>query len=89
MHNKLVNFAQDIYQTKKFIPLHAPTFSGNASATLPQPDADVNFTVSSPTFSVVAIVGGIAIIVDDETNITLKAQSTNIDLPVLSNNLEI
>jgi aminotransferase in exopolysaccharide biosynthesis len=29
MHNKLVNFAQDIYQTKEFIPLHAPTFSGN------------------------------------------------------------
>lgn len=69
--------------------VNAPTFSGDASVTLPQPDADVNFTVSAPTFSVVAIVGGIAIIVDDETNITLQAQSTNIDLPALSNNLEI
>lgn len=29
MHNKLVNFIQDLYQTKEFIPLHAPTFSGN------------------------------------------------------------
>ncbi len=29
MHNKLVNFVQDIYQTKEFIPLHAPTFAGN------------------------------------------------------------
>lgn len=29
MHNKLVDFIQDIYQTKEFIPLHAPTFSGN------------------------------------------------------------
>lgn len=29
MHNKLVNFVQDIYQTKEFIPLHAPTFTGN------------------------------------------------------------
>jgi aminotransferase in exopolysaccharide biosynthesis len=29
MHNKLVKFVQDIYQTKEFIPLHTPTFSGN------------------------------------------------------------
>jgi len=29
MDQKLVNFVQDIYQTKAFIPLHAPTFSGN------------------------------------------------------------
>ncbi len=29
MYNKFVNFVQDIYQTKDFIPLHAPTFSGN------------------------------------------------------------
>jgi len=29
MHKKLINFAQDLYQTKEFIPLHAPTFSGN------------------------------------------------------------
>ncbi|HBY86095.1 MAG TPA: LegC family aminotransferase [Colwellia sp.] len=29
MHNKLVNFVQDIYKTKEFIPLHAPTFAGN------------------------------------------------------------
>ena len=28
MHNKLVKFVQDTYQTKEFIPLHAPTFSG-------------------------------------------------------------
>lgn len=29
MHHKLIKFVQDIYQTKEFIPLHAPTFSGN------------------------------------------------------------
>jgi aminotransferase in exopolysaccharide biosynthesis len=29
MHNKLVKFVQEIYQTKEFIPLHAPTFAGN------------------------------------------------------------
>jgi aminotransferase in exopolysaccharide biosynthesis len=29
MHNKLVKFVQDTYQTKEFIPLHAPTFTGN------------------------------------------------------------
>lgn len=29
MHNKLVNFVQEIYKTKEFIPLHSPTFSGN------------------------------------------------------------
>ena len=29
MYNKLVNFVQDIYQTKEFIPIHAPTFAGN------------------------------------------------------------
>ncbi|MEE9337981.1 MAG: LegC family aminotransferase [Methylococcaceae bacterium] len=29
MDKKLVNFIQDIYQTKEFIPLHEPTFSGN------------------------------------------------------------
>ena len=29
MHNKLVNFIQDIYQTKEFVPLHAPIFMGN------------------------------------------------------------
>ncbi|MDU0114560.1 LegC family aminotransferase [Psychrosphaera aquimarina] len=29
MHNKLVKFVQDTYQTKEFIPLHAPTFAGN------------------------------------------------------------
>jgi aminotransferase in exopolysaccharide biosynthesis len=29
MHNQLVKFIQDIYQTKEFIPLHAPTFTGN------------------------------------------------------------
>jgi len=29
MHKKLINFAQEVYQTKEFIPLHAPTFSGN------------------------------------------------------------
>ncbi len=32
MHNKLVKFIQDIYQTKEFIPLHAPIFSGNEKA---------------------------------------------------------
>lgn len=29
MHKKLINFIQDIYQTKEFIPLHAPNFVGN------------------------------------------------------------
>jgi len=29
VYTKLVNFVQDIYQTKEFIPLHAPTFVGN------------------------------------------------------------
>ncbi|MEH6456406.1 MAG: LegC family aminotransferase [Cocleimonas sp.] len=29
MHNKLVKLVQSIYQTKEFIPLHAPIFSGN------------------------------------------------------------
>jgi len=29
MYKKLVNFVQDIYQTKDFIPLHSPIFSGN------------------------------------------------------------
>ena len=29
MHKKLVNFVQEVYQTKEFIPLHAPTFGGN------------------------------------------------------------
>ena len=29
MHKKLMNFVQEYYHTKEFIPLHAPTFSGN------------------------------------------------------------
>jgi aminotransferase in exopolysaccharide biosynthesis len=29
MHNKFVKFVQETYQTKEFIPLHAPTFTGN------------------------------------------------------------
>lgn len=29
MHKKLINFVQELYQTKEFVPLHAPTFSGN------------------------------------------------------------
>jgi aminotransferase in exopolysaccharide biosynthesis len=29
MNNKLINFVRDVYQTSEFIPLHAPTFSGN------------------------------------------------------------
>lgn len=29
MHDKLIKFVQDTYKTKEFIPLHAPTFSGN------------------------------------------------------------
>ena len=29
MHKKLINFVQDYYQTKEFVPLHAPTFGGN------------------------------------------------------------
>jgi UDP-N-acetylbacillosamine transaminase len=29
MHKKLISFVQEHYQTKDFIPLHAPTFGGN------------------------------------------------------------
>jgi UDP-N-acetylbacillosamine transaminase len=29
MYKNIVNFVQDIYRTKEFIPLHAPTFGGN------------------------------------------------------------
>lgn len=29
MYNKLTKFVRDTYQTKEFIPLHAPTFAGN------------------------------------------------------------
>jgi aminotransferase in exopolysaccharide biosynthesis len=29
MHQQLIEFVQDIYKTKEFIPLHAPTFAGN------------------------------------------------------------
>jgi aminotransferase in exopolysaccharide biosynthesis len=29
MHNEFVKFVQETYQTKEFIPLHAPTFTGN------------------------------------------------------------
>jgi aminotransferase in exopolysaccharide biosynthesis len=29
MHRELINFVQKHYQTKEFIPLHAPTFGGN------------------------------------------------------------
>lgn len=29
MNNKLIHFVRDIYKTNDFIPLHAPTFSGN------------------------------------------------------------
>lgn len=29
MLNKFVKFVQDTYQTKEFVPLHAPTFTGN------------------------------------------------------------
>ncbi len=32
MYRELVSFVQDIYQTKEFIPLHVPTFSGNEKA---------------------------------------------------------
>jgi len=32
MYKQLTNFVQDIYQTNEFIPLHAPTFSGNEKA---------------------------------------------------------
>jgi len=32
MNQKLISFVRDIYQTNDFIPLHAPTFSGNEKA---------------------------------------------------------
>ncbi len=31
--DKLVNFIQDIYKTKEFIPLHEPRFNGNEKNT--------------------------------------------------------
>lgn len=67
--------------------VNAPTFAVDASATLPQPESSVSFAVSTPSVSVVAIVGGIAIIVDDETNINQRMLSTNINAPILSTNI--
>lgn len=67
----------------------APLFSASAEATLPQPQSDVAFTLTTPQFSVVAIVGGIAIIVDNETNINVPALANNINAPALSNNVRI
>lgn len=67
--------------------INAPAVSISASATLPQPESTVNFTVSPPNISVVAIVGGIAIIVDDETNINQRVLSTNINAQILSTNI--
>jgi hypothetical protein len=67
--------------------VNAPSVSISASATLPQPEAAVSFAVSPPQVAVVAIVGGIAIIVDDETNINQRVLSNNINAPVLSNNI--
>ena len=29
MMDKIINFIQDIYQTREFIPLHEPKFIGN------------------------------------------------------------
>lgn len=69
------------------IAVNAPIVSISASATLPRPDSTVSFAVSPPQVSVVAIVGGIAIIVDDETNINQRVLSNNINAPILSNNI--
>ena len=38
MHNKLVKLVQDTYQTREFIPLHAPTFDGNEKKYDAKPD---------------------------------------------------
>jgi len=65
----------------------APTFSAEATATLPQPESTVSYTISTPSVSIVAIVGGIAIIVDKETNINQRVLSNNINAPILSNNI--
>lgn len=67
--------------------VNAPTFAVDTNATLPQPESTVSFAVSPPSVSAVAIVGGIAIIVDDETNINQRVLSTNINAPILSNNI--
>jgi hypothetical protein len=67
--------------------VNAPSVSISASATLPQPEAAVSFAVSPPQVAVVAIVGGIAIIVDDETNINQRVLSNNINAPILSSNI--
>lgn len=32
MHQNLINFVRDLYQTDQFIPLHAPSFGGNEKA---------------------------------------------------------
>lgn len=34
MHSQLVTFVRDLYQTQDFIPLHAPSFTGNEKAYL-------------------------------------------------------
>lgn len=34
MHAQLVKFVRDLYQTKDFVPLHAPSFAGNEKAYL-------------------------------------------------------
>lgn len=67
--------------------VNAPTVSISTSATLPKPESTVSFAVSPPSVSVVAIVGGIAIIVDEETNINQRVLSNNINAPILSNNI--
>lgn len=75
------------YNADVSFSVNAPSVSISASATLPQPSASVSFAVSPPQISAVAIVGGIAIIVDDETNINQRALSNNINAPILSNNI--
>lgn len=82
-----VEATQTGYNANVAFTVNAPTVSISASATLPQPETAVSFAVSPPQVSVVAIVGGIAIIVDEETNINQRVLSNNINAPILSNNI--
>lgn len=83
----MVSATQTRWNIDAGFTVNAPSVSITTSAALPQPDSVVSLTVSPPQVAVVAIVGGIAIIVDDETNINQRVLSTNINAPILSNNI--
>ena len=83
-----VSVTEPSFNANVAFTVNTPTVSISTSATLPQPESTVSYTVSPPSVSAVAIVGGIAIIVDSETNINQRAMSTNISAPSLSTNID-